>query len=247
MLPQGNLLYSKKNASARVALIPLQLIQLFLHAAMYKKLSILIITAFASIVIHAQADWKLKTDKEGIKVYTKLPEGTKFKAIKIECTMQATLSQLVFAIMDINTCKQWVYNTKTCTLVKQVSPSEVYYYSEVNIPWPVSNRDFVGHLVVSQNAATKMVIINAENVPGFVAEKENVVRVTHSTGKWVITPAGPGLVSIEYTLFTDPAGSVPAWLMNLFITKGPFDSLKKLKEHITKDIDKNLHLSYIQN
>lgn len=214
---------------------------------MYKKILCIIITALTFFAASAQTDWKLKAEKDGIKVYTKLPPGSKLKAIKIECTVQATLSQLVFAIMDINSCKEWVYNTKTCTLVKQVSPAELYYYSEINVPWPVSNRDFVAHLTVSQNTMSKAVTVDAENVPGMVAQKENTVRIMQSVGKWVITPVGTNLVKIDYTLFADPGGSIPAWLLNLFITRGPLESFKKLKEQVKKTAYKNLHVPYIKD
>ena len=53
-----------------------------------------------------------------------------------------------------------------------------------------------------------------------------------SAGKWVITPTTEHTINVEYSLFTDPGGNMPAWLINMFITKGPLESFKKLKEQI---------------
>ena len=132
-------------------------------------------------------------------------------------------------------------------MLKQVSPVDLYYYSEVNVPWPVSNRDFVAHIIATQNPVTKAVTVNAENLPDLVPKKDNVVRIRQSDSKWVATPAGVNLVKIEYTLFADPGGIVPAWLINLFITRGPFETFKKLREHVKKPAYTNIHLANIKD
>ncbi len=214
---------------------------------MNKKFTLSLIITLLYFTLQAQNAWVLKADRDGIKVFTKSQQGSKFKAIKVECSVQSTLSRLTYAIMDIATCREWVYSTKSCVMVKQVSASELYYYSEINVPWPVSNRDFVAHLVATQNPVTKVVTVDAENVAGLVPEKDNIVRVVQSVGKWVITPVGANSVKIEYSLFTDPGGVVPAWLINLFVTKGPFESFKKLKEHIQKPAFNNVHLNYVKD
>jgi len=214
---------------------------------MVRKLLITLLTAASFASANAQADWVLKTEKEGIKVYTRNMAESKIKAIKIACTLPTTLSKLAVAIFDITTAKQWVYSTKSCTLLKQVSPAELYYYSEVNVPWPVSNRDFVAHLKLTQNPVTKVLTVDAENVPGFTPTKANVVRVQHSVGKWVAEPAGQNQVKVEYTLFTDPGGSVPSWLINMFITKGPLESFIKLRALLSQQIPNNMQLDFVKN
>src|SRR5882672_9242222 len=79
---------------------------------------------------YGQENWKLKAEKEGITIFTRTLPDSRFKAVKVECTLAATLSQLVAVILDVNTGDQWVYSTKSSVLLKQVSPSELYYYSE---------------------------------------------------------------------------------------------------------------------
>lgn len=194
---------------------------------------------------YGQTDWELKTEKEGIKVYTKTFPDSKFKAIRVDLDLQATLSQLVAVLMDVNTGAEWVYATKTSVLLKQVSPNELVYYSEVKLPWPVANRDFIAQLRATQDAKTKVVTIDGPVVPDFVPVKEGIVRVTRSVGKWVITPLGPHHVKITYTLRLDPGGDLPAWLFNLFVTKGPTESFKNLKAQLKKPAYENARLPYI--
>lgn len=200
-----------------------------------------------SLISFGQDTWTLKTNKDGIAIYTKTIENSNYKGIRVKCSLPATLSQFVAVIMDVNTATEWLYSTKSSTLLKQISPAEVYYYSEVGLPWPLSNRDFVCHLTARQDPRTKVVTIDGPVVPDYVPQKEGIVRVTHSSGKWIITPAENNTVNIEYTLEADPGGSIPAWLVNLFVTKGPMESFKKLKDQINKPQYKKAQYAFIKN
>lgn len=172
---------------------------------MHRILSIVFLLFVAKLAVAGPEEpWSLSTDKEGIRVYTRHIPDSKIKAIKVECTFNASAAQLVAVLMDIKTCSEWVYHTKSATIIKQVSPSDIYYYSEVNIPWPVHNRDFVAHLKVTQDPKTKIVTIDAPVISNMVPAKDGIVRVENSTGRWVITPVDSNHVSIVYTLHLDP-------------------------------------------
>ena len=209
-----------------------------------------IIAAFALILCikyaSAQPNWKLSTATDGMKVYTSIVPDSKIKAVKVEYDLDATLAQLVTVLLDVKTCPEWVYSTVSCTLIKRVSPSELYYYSEVNLPWPAQNRDFVAHLTITQNPVTKVVTIDGPAVPGFVPEKKGIVRIEHSTGKWLITPLSTKRVHVEYTLQVDSGGAIPAWLVNLFATEGPVQIFKRLRMQVQKPAYKNAELAFIK-
>ena len=125
-----------------------------------KKYMFFLLPTFFCSLAFAQADWSLKSKKNGISVYTKTVSASGLKGIRVKCSIPAKLSQMVALIMDVNAGKDWVYGTKSSVLLKRVSPSELYYYSEVDIPFPLSNRDFISHLTVTQDPKTKVVTIN---------------------------------------------------------------------------------------
>jgi hypothetical protein len=182
----------------------------------------------------AQQNWQLNKETEGIKVYSAPVANSNVKAIKVECDFNAGAAQLVAVLLDVKTCTEWVYSTKLCTLLKHVSPTELYYYSEVNIPWPAQNRDFVAHLTVTQNPETKVIYVDGPAVPGMVPVKKGIIRIDHSVGKWVITPVAENRTHVVYTLQVDPAGAIPAWLVNMFAAEGPTQSFKKLRLQLQK-------------
>jgi len=195
----------------------------------------------------AQTDWKLNTESDGIKIYTGLVPGSKIKAVMVDCDFKATASQFVAVLMDIKASPEWLYHTKFCTVLKQVSPSDLFYYSEVSLPWPAENRDFVCHLTITQKTDTKVITMDGPAVPGFVPVKAGIVRIGRSASQWIITPLANGELRVKYTLHVDPGGDLPTWLVNMFAAEGPMQIFKKLKLQLQKPVYKNAVLAYIQN
>jgi hypothetical protein len=75
---------------------------------MYKTLLTSIILFFIHLSVFGQSNWKLSEEKDGIKIYTCNVADSKVKAIKVECELKATESQLVALLMDINSSANWV-------------------------------------------------------------------------------------------------------------------------------------------
>lgn len=201
---------------------------------------------FVNTKAYSQPDWKFVTEKQGIKVSSRFVEGSKVKALKVDCQVKATTAQVVALLMDIDATPEWVYHTKSCKLLRQISPSELYYYSEVNLPWPLENRDFVARISVTQNPATKVVTVDAPAVPGWVKQKEGIVRVSHSVGTWILTPVDDKTTKVQYTLQVDPGGVIPAWLVNTFAAQGPIESFKKMKGQLALSKYRNISLPFIR-
>lgn len=210
-----------------------------------RTLTFLLLCVLHFIPAVAQKEWTRKSNKEGIAVFTRTDENSGLKEIRVQCKVPATLSQMVALLMDVNAGKEWVYSTKSATLLKTVSPSELYYYSEVEMPWPLSNRDFIAHLIVSQHPVSKVVTVDGPTVANFVPEKKDIVRVKRSSGRWILTPLPDKTIHVDYTLSVDPGGNIPIWLVNLFATKGPTETFRKLKTQIGKSAYAGIKLPYI--
>lgn len=202
---------------------------------------------FYLVSAQAQTNWQFRGEKEKIKTYNADVPNSKIKALKLETTFQAPLNQLVAVLLDIKSSPEWAYKTKSATVLKQVSPTEVYYYTELSMPWPVANRDFVGHLTATQNPNTKVVTIDGPVVPDYVPKKKDLVRIEKSVGKWVLTPINDHETKVEYSLQVDPGGGAPAWLVNTFASEGPTQSLKNLRAQLKKPDHKNTPLPFGRN
>lgn len=214
---------------------------------MLKTIVFFLICNFQAAASFSQSEWEILTEKDGIQVFSKTVSDSKIKALKVECVLKTTISQLVTLLLDVDVAGDWVFHTKTCVLLRKVSASELYYYSEVSLPWPLDNRDFVAHVKVSQDPVTKVVTINAPAIPGMVPAKKGIVRISHSKGLWIITPLDKERIKLEYTLQVDPGGIIPPWAVNMFAAQGPLESFRNMKELLQSAKYKNANLPFIVN
>jgi hypothetical protein len=198
------------------------------------KVILFLLFFFQFGLVSGQPNWKLVAHEDGIQVFSKTVMDSRIKALITTCEIKANLAQLEALLLDVEAAGQWICHTKSCSLLKKVSASELYYYTEVALPWPLSNRDFVTHMKIFQDPVTKIVTISTPAVPGVVAERAGIVRVNHSVGTWVLTPLGKECVKIEYTLQVDPGGIIPAYIVNAFAVNAPVLTIKKMRGILPK-------------
>jgi hypothetical protein len=194
-----------------------------------KKACLIILLSFTSLTVFAQVNWELKKDKDGIAVYTGKVKDEKFKHVRAICTINTSIEKLIKVMQDVDHHKNWVYNTKVSSLVKRKGRDTVTYYTEVSLPWPVSNRDLVMQQSMTRDSINKTLKIEVHSVSGVLPEKPGKVRVPFSQGLWNITTVANNRIRIEYVFNVDPGGSIPAWLVNMLSTAGPFNTFKNLK------------------
>jgi len=192
-------------------------------------------STFASAAID-QYNWKLSKDQDGIKVYLSEVKHSKFKSIKVECTLEGTYDKLIAILNDVPNQKNWVYNNKNSSILKRISASEFYYYSETHLPWPMTNRDAIIHLKMDMDSLKRFLKISAVGVPGYIPEKNGRVRVPRSDISWYVTMPSAKTISIVYIFDAEPGGSLPAWVVNMFTDKGPYESFKKLSELLKRQV-----------
>ncbi len=194
------------------------------------------IILFSSIILsgYSQYKWKLSKDKDGIKVFLAENPRSKFKNIKVECTLQGTFDKLIAILTNVDHLKDWVYNTKTSYVIKRITPYDLYYYTETSIPWPMSNRDAIVHLRIMKDSLQRFVKVSAVSEPLYIPERDDKVRIPRSNVNWYVTMPARSTISIVYTFEADPGGNLPAWVVNSFADKGPYESFKKLSEILRK-------------
>ena len=207
----------------------------------------LIFACLFSQIVGAQTEWNLKKEKDGIAVYTAKVDDSKFKSIRVLCEFQASLSQLVAILMQPNLQPEWVVATKQASLVKQLSSARIYYYAEAALPWPMSNRDMVIDLSMSQNPITKLLTIRANTIDNILPTKDGKQRVPMSQAIWLVQPMPDNKISIDYQIKIDPGGGIPPWMVNLFIAKAPYESFKNLSKLFSDKRFKGQHFDFLKD
>jgi hypothetical protein len=209
------------------------------------KTIIVLMLSLLSLQSYAGQDWKLKRDEDGIKVYTAATPNSAFKSIKVECTINSTPAQLIAFLLDIDKQQNWVYNSKNIRLLKKLAPNEYIFYSEVSVPWPCTNRDYIAHFVIRQ-VSPQLITLDSHAEPNYIPENDGIVRVKHSEAHWEVTTLDKDHLKMVYTVQFDPAGAIPAWLTNLFVTKGPYETFENLRRGVNDPAYKNAHIDFIK-
>lgn len=197
------------------------------------------------IFLVSDDNWELKKNKDSIMVYTRRVTTSDFKELKCKTTVKASLSSIVKVLTDVEHFTDWVYKCVEASKVKQVTGVEIYSYQLFDAPWPIDDRDVVAQLKIVQDGKTKVVIVTSVQADHLVPEKKGVVRIKNFHTKYVLTPKGNGMVDIDYELGTEPGGNIPAWIANLVMVNGPFETQQMMNSLLQLPAFKSAKFSFI--
>jgi hypothetical protein len=210
-------------------------------------LTILLLLSLFAPSLTAQKNWELKKEQDGIRIFSRPGDNTRVNDMKVEMVLPARLSSLAALILDIGNYPNWSFSTDKSYVLKRISASELYFYTLIQSPWPVSNRDLTIHLHLIQDSATRVLSIYADEIANLIPEKKGFIRVPVSIERWTVTPLAGDKIKINYELKLDPGASVPRWLINMFATKGPFETFSHLREQIQKPRYRDASLPFIRD
>ncbi len=188
----------------------------------------LLMLLFFSHKGHGQ-EWELKKDKKGIKIYVRQSESSKLKEYKAVMLIKTSMDKALKILTDGNNLWKWNHRTVESKIIKTISENEFIFWMKNNLPWPLKNRDHVSRIkVIHEERGSITMHINPETTHP-VPQVKNTIRIKNFRGYWLLIPQGEYL-EITHQLYGDPAGSIPAWVMNSVITSGPYNSFLNLKE-----------------
>lgn len=180
----------------------------------------------------AQKDCDLRKSTNGIEVYTCKMEDSKINSIQASFRADISLATLSEVLLDWENFPQWQYKIRKTELLKFISNEELIYRAELDAPWPVADRDLILHVNLSQGSKPGEYIFTTVGKPDFIPPREGFVRVPISDGQWTIQVLGQNQLDIKHSLIVDPGGAIPAWLLNLSLAEGPFETYSNLIKYL---------------
>ena len=195
-----------------------------------KALVLCILAVPTFLPVRDRNEWTLRREKDGINIYSRPSDFSKFNDIRVDMDLPGTIDQLAAILRDVNTYSDWVYATRTARLVRNVSENELIYYAEVGTPWPAANRDYYADLRITINTANRSMSVFSNGLKDYQPEKKDLVRIPMSKGSWTVSTEPGKKIHLQYILQIDPGGAVPAWILNNFATRGPIETFTNLKK-----------------
>lgn len=186
-----------------------------------------------------QGKWELRRDENGIQVFTRKAAKGNIKELRVLCELDATETQLISTLVDIDGYNSWVYSNKKSTIIKMVGPGNIIYYTQSHLPWPIKDRDLIVELNIASSA--NGLNIQAKSLPDYLPRNNDYIRVPYSLAVWRVTPEAANKLKVDYTFSVDPGGSIPVWLVNATMTIGPYNSFLKLKQMLKTEQQPVIH------
>ena len=138
------------------------------------------------------------------------------------------IAAIVALLRDASRFKDWFPNTSEAKLLKRDGDA-AYQYSVMSTPWPISDRDNVIRSVLTRDESSGRVDIVLEAAPDAHPIQPGRHRVTRAKGDWRLTPQGPALTHVAFTMHLEPGGGIPDWMVNARIVATPFDALVNMR------------------
>ena len=192
-------------------------------------------------------DWEFKKYDNEIAIYTRSVKGSGFKELKAVTTFHSSLSGLVALLKDIPSAPTYVHHCKQSYIISSRGDSEIVFYQETAIDWPVSNRDVVIRYKIKQDKKTKTVMVDCAGIKNVKPEVDGNVRIPELKGYWKFSLEKNGNVQGEYCLYLDPGSSIPDWLSNMFLIDGPFNTISKMKILVSQKKYQSVNYNNILN
>ncbi|HEY6978062.1 MAG TPA: START domain-containing protein, partial [Chitinophagaceae bacterium] len=149
-------------------------------------------------------------------------ENSRLKEVRTVTEVTSSLSAIVALLLDAKNYPNWIYSCSEASTLNVINNHEEYHYQVTHLPWPLSNRDLIWHFNIEQEEITRIVAITNTSEPDYIPGKKNIVRVRRVHSSYRLTPLSGGKVKVEFELFVDPGGNIPAWLINANIIAAPY-------------------------
>lgn len=200
------------------------------------------VVAVALLVAHfawkysGDGQWKLMTDKKGVKVYTMKVPGETIKRFRATTRVKTSLDRAVVAMVSTDTedCAEWMPGCRSEGALQPWNPADLTYTHKyrIDLPSPFSPRDFIVHGKVTQNPANKSVLVKFDAVKN-LPENACCVRVDKIDNHWRFTPAGNGEVDVETQVNADQ--KLPYFMINKFAPHGLYVMCRRLQKFLDKE------------
>lgn len=199
----------------------------------YRSIFFMMFMATSSFGQQAE-DCELRKESDGIKVYVCKSGDEKFKTLRAEFILEnISMDQLIKFLFKVENYPEWQYNMVDAELLNKISDDEMMYRSEIDAPWPVEDRELFNNFKVIRDAGPERISIIISNIPSDRPLQSNLIRVPFFSAIYHITEVNKSELKVIYNLRIDPGGSVPAWLVNIAMAEGPYESFRNLKKRIS--------------
>ena len=186
-----------------------------------------------SLSVQAEvAEWQERLAREGITVSVRQVPGSKYEEFLAVVDLQTSAASAVALLQDNSACAKWVHRCVSSEVIETVSTTERYFHQVTALPFPARSRDAVFHGAIHFDNDRGITVTLASAQDRLPVKKH--VRITETYGHYHIESISADAIRLTWQFYVDPAGSLPAFMVNSMVTDLPFESLSAFRELVTE-------------
>ncbi|MDX1477410.1 MAG: hypothetical protein R3301_06860 [Saprospiraceae bacterium] len=170
----------------------------------------------------AQADWSLSKQQRGVSIYTRDHPDFPVKEYRAEVTVGVPLSQVIAFFEQTARHAEWMAGVADVQRPPK-APETLLYILEM--PFPFRNRCMWLRQTVESVEGRHTVSLH--DTAGF--PPEGTVLIPRVQGFWQFERISSAQTRIIQQFVTDPGEAMPDWLVNLFIVKHPYKTMRQVR------------------
>jgi hypothetical protein len=174
--------------------------------------------------------WELKREREGVTIYTRESPDSPLKEYRVSAIHNFPMEELYKMSIDLESRPKWVIHCTGLEIIDTVD-GRIRYHTSYAVPWPFLDRDLVveEELVYkgpdSAHLLTRSIYLDYPLGDG-------MVRMPRYREEVFFEKIDACRTRFRAEGFADPGGSVPAWLVNMFLVDGIYDSVISTRERM---------------
>ena len=198
---------------------------------MLKRLTTMVLPLVVAAPLYAADSWEVVRNEDGIKVSLSEVEGSNYKMFKGETVISTSVEKVMKSLSRSSSCKLWRFKCGAF-----ISLGDNYYYRVNTLPWPLTDRFVVTRNVRTDNTTMEITYVPVSKLPSKIAQKlpehDGLVEMQDYSGSWKLEERPKNRVKVTLEIRANPAGSIPAAVVNKGVVDNPFNTLLKMSNYL---------------
>jgi hypothetical protein len=199
------------------------------------KFSIVFVCLFLSVNsgVHANinTNWEKIKERNGVTVFKGEVVNSPIVAFRGSTTIDANIVKVVSVLRDDAKKPEWISDLAETEVILQKNILQKLEYNRTKAPWPLQDRDFIYNADVKINKEKGEVEVSISSAThADYPVRAGVVRGELTASRYFMRSVDGGKKTyIEVEILADPKGSVPKWVVNIFQSMWPSNTLSNIR------------------
>lgn len=197
-------------------------------------------------LVSADTAWRLLSDRDGIKVYTRQAEDSRLKTFRgVTVLTVRDWQALVAVVNDYANVPRWLHFVSSVQEIGRRGPLDRDLIFQIDLPWPVSNREAVVTAKGWNPSGTYDTVIRFANAPELLPANGDFLRIPEMNARLDFHWLGGNRVEVTYELVADPGGYIPEWIVNLVLRDAPRVTLERFAQAVERPEYQGRYFDYV--